>query len=188
MRICQTLASECYHIATSFFYHQFCELRFGITSYGDYRDLDGTFDLFYQIRGKSTVNYSRSPHIFIFDMYGTGYMDCIQSAGFQICCNRCAVMHIQTTRNFIIGIDSCQNSNLSFGLFFYLFNDQSGKTHPVFKASAEFIHTLIGAWRHKRAYQISMRHVDLHSIHTGFHCSSCCLSVAFYQFIHFFGR
>ena len=30
--------------------------------------------------------------------------------------------------------------------------------------------------------------MDLYGIHTGFHCSSGCLSVAFYQFIHFFGR
>ena len=115
-------------------------------------------------------------------------MDGIQSTGFQISGDCCAVMYIQTARNFIIRIDSCQNGNLSFGLFLDFFNNQSGETHPVFKASAEFIHTLIGAWGHKSAYQISMRHVDLYSIHTGFHCSSCCFSVTFYQFIHFFGR
>ena len=115
-------------------------------------------------------------------------MDRIQPAAFQICCNRCAVMHIQTARNFIIRIDSCQNGNLSFGLFLDFFNDQSGETHPVFKTSAEFIHTFVGTWGHKSTYQITVCHMDLNSIHTCFHGSSCCFSVAFYQLIDFFGR
>ena len=133
------------------------------------------------------MNHSRCPHILIFDMNGTGHMDGIQSAGFQICCDRCAVMYIQTSRNFIIRIDSCQNGDLSFGLFFDFFNDQSGKTHPVFKTSAKFIHTFVGTWGQKRTYKITMCHMDLYGIHTGFHSSFCCFSVTFYQFIHFFG-
>ena len=119
----------------------------------------------------------------------TGHMEGVYAAFlFQVSGHSSCVLNGLAAFHFIAGVDTTEDGQVAASLPTDVFDDEAGQTHPVFKASAEFIHTLIGAWGHKRAYQISMRHVDLYSIHTGFHCSSCCLSVAFYQFIHFFGR
>ena len=130
--------------------------------------------------------YCRCPHKFIADMNGAGYMDRIKSTSFQICSDCSAVMHIKATRHFITAVDSGKNCDLSFCHLLNFFNDQTGETHSVLKRTAKFIQSFICSWGKEGTYQISMCHMDFNCVHTGFHCSLCCKTVAFYQFINFF--
>ena len=132
------------------------------------------------------MDNGRCPHEFIFDMNGTGYMDGIQSAALQVCCDCRTVMDVKTARNLICTVDSCEDRDLALCCFLDLLNDQAGETHTVFKASAELVYSLVCSWRKECTYQITVCHVDLYSICAGFHGSSCCLSVSFDQLINFF--
>ena len=132
--------------------------------------------------------HCRCPHKFIADMNGTGYMDGIQSASFQICSDRSTVMHIKTARYFITAVDSCKNCDLSFCHLLYFFDDQTGETHSVLKRTTKFVQSLVRSRRKESAYQIAVCHMDLNCIYACFHSSLCCEAIAFYQFIYFFSR
>ena len=127
----------------------------------------------------------RCPHELIFDMNGTGYMDSVQSAAFQVCCDCCTVMDIKSARNLICTVDSCEDRDLALCCFLDFFDDQTGETHTVLKASAELVNSLVCSWREECTYQIAVCHMDLNSICSCFHCSSCSFSVAFDQLVNF---
>ena len=184
-RICKALTSECYKVCSSFFYHQLCELWLCITSNCDHRNIYRTFDLLNLCCRESTVDNSRCPHKLILDMNGTGYMESVQSAAFQICCDCCTVVDIKSARNLICTVDSCKNCNFSLCCFFNFLDDQTGETHTVLKASAKLIHSLVCSRRKEGTYQITVCHMDFNSICSCFHCSSCCLTVAFDQLVNF---
>ena len=184
-RICKALTPECHKVSSSFFYHQLCELWLCITSNCDHRDIYRTFDLFNLCCGKSTVDNGRCPHKLILDMNSTGYMKSVQSTAFQICCDRCTVVDIKSARNLVCTVDSCKNCNFSLCCFFNFLNDQTGETHTVLKTSAKLIHSLVCSRRKEGTYQITVCHMDFNSICSCFHCSSCCLTVAFDQLVNF---
>ena len=184
-RISKALTSKCNKVCSSFFYHKLSKLRLCITAYCDHRNADCTFDLLNLRSGESTVDNSRCPHELIFDMNSTGYMYRVKSTALQVCCDRCTVMNVKSARNLVCTVDSCKDSDLALCCLFDLLDDQTGETHTVLKTSAELINSLVCSRREECAYQIAVCHMDLNSICTGFHCSSCSLAVSFDQLINF---
>ena len=132
------------------------------------------------------MDNGRCPHEFIFDMNGTGYVDGIQSAALQVCCDCRTVMDVKTARNLICTVDSCKNCNFSLCCFFNFLDDQTGETHSVLKGTTKFVQSLVCSRRKEGAYQIAVCHMDLNCIYACFHGSLCCLAVSFDQLINFF--
>ena len=188
MRICQRLTTKSNQICFALFYHQFCKLRFCVTTYSDYRNGYGFFDVVNQFSRETTVNTSRCPHTFIFQMHCSGNMQTINAAAFQIRCNCTHIMVVQTAKHIFCAVDTNQNRNFAFCFCFYFFDDQTGESHSVFKASAEFIDTFVCSGRHEGVYQITMCHMDFYGIYTRFYRTLCCFAIALYQFINSFCR
>ena len=188
-RISQTLTAKGNEVDTAFTDQEFSILRFRITADGNDRNVDGPFDFFDQRSAETAVNGTGSPHEFVMDVDGTADMEGVDAAFFdKICCNGCCILNRLTAFNVIAGVNTAEDRHLAARLFADVFNDQPRQAHAVFKATAEFVETIVGTGRNEGADQVTVGTVDFDHIDAGTLSAGSRIAIAFDQLIDFFTR
>ena len=155
-------------VGPALLHQQLRVLGFGEAAHRDHRHGHGPLDLGDQVGIEAAVGDAGSPHELIVEVDGTGHVQGVHAALLlQVGRHSRRVLDALAALHLVAGVDAAQDGQVAAGLAADVLDDQPRQTHPVFKAAAELIGTVVGALGDKGAHQVAVGTVDLHHVDAG---------------------